>query len=172
MRIIKNLFLGLAGLAILVFLFSLVFPRSIKVTRDVIINAPPAEIHHVIAHMMLWQKWYAAFTTAYQTKIILEKSEKIEWLDNSGRLSSAELVSQDSGFIEARIMSGNRHLLARFILNPLDSGRHTRVEWQTLVKLGWLPWEKFSGIFMEKLLAPAQEISLQNLKALAESGKE
>jgi hypothetical protein len=54
-------------------------------------------------------------------------------------------------------------------MNPVTDSSAMQVEWRVLTKLKWYPWEKFYGIFIDKLTGPGYEVALNNLKELAEN---
>jgi hypothetical protein len=42
------------------------------------------------------------------------------------------------------------------------------VEWRSLTRLHWYPWEKFYAIFMDKITGPGYEAALNGLKEIVE----
>jgi len=54
------------------------------------------------------------------------------------------------------------------VLPLSDSGR-VQAEWSVLVRLKWYPWEKFYGIFIEKISGQGYEDALSSLKAYVEN---
>jgi hypothetical protein len=55
----------------------------------------------------------------------------------------------------------------QFILLPNAEGQ-TRLVWNVNTELGWYPWRKLGGIFLDKVTGPQYEAALQNLKNAAE----
>ena len=53
-------------------------------------------------------------------------------------------------------------------VTAVNAGSEIQVEWRVLTKLKWYPWEKFYGIFIDKITGPGYELALNNLKDLAE----
>ena len=54
-----------------------------------------------------------------------------------------------------------------FILLHNGAGQ-TQLTWNVNIELGWYPWKKFGGIFLDKVTGPQYEAALQNLKMAAE----
>ncbi len=171
MRILKNIIIGLVVLTILVTLFSLLFPSSVKINRDIIINTSTNKVYQKIAGIRSWPEWYAAVNdTLVNRSMISFSTGKMEWVSEDGGKKYVEVSGKDSLFLEAGFFSStDKKMQSRFILHPLNNGQSTRIEWQSLVELGWLPWNKFSGLLAENMIAPGVEISLKNLKTVLES---
>ena len=52
---------------------------------------------------------------------------------------------------------------------PVQEQGNMQVQWQAVVHLKWYPWEKFSGIFIEKMAGQGYEDALQSLKSYVEN---
>ena len=61
---------------------------------------------------------------------------------------------------------------AEICLTPVPMQTGTQVEWKSVVKLKWYPWEKMYGIFVDKLTGPGYEAALNGLKNYLEQPPE
>ena len=52
---------------------------------------------------------------------------------------------------------------------PLADSNQVQAEWNVLIRLKWYPWEKFYGIFIEKISGQGYEDALNSLKSYAEN---
>ena len=55
------------------------------------------------------------------------------------------------------------------ILPIMEDDLGYQVQWHSRVKLKWYPWEKFRGLFLEKVIGQAYESTLQNIKKILEA---
>ena len=56
----------------------------------------------------------------------------------------------------------------QFVLLP-DAEGQTRLVWNVNTELGWYPWKRLGGIFLDKVSGPQYEAILQNLKKAVET---
>ena len=63
---------------------------------------------------------------------------------------------------------GENEVINMISILPLPDSNQVQVEWRSLTKLKWSPWEKFYGIFVEKLTGPGYEAALNSLKSYTE----
>lgn len=164
MRIIKILFIGLLVLSVVVMLISLLFPSTVTVSRDITIKAPASVIHRELISPDSWAKWYPQLDTIpariYKDEN-LKNGSTIQWKTNDVKNYRIVIREIDSFSVDVIFYTDEIQTMeSRFLITTLDSDRNTRLQWKSLLQLGWKPWEKFSGIFAEKMLAPQMEIGL------------
>ena len=63
---------------------------------------------------------------------------------------------------------GESDVMNTFSILPLPDSNSVQVEWRALTKLKWYPWEKFYGLFIEKISGEGYEEALNSLKAYVE----
>ncbi|MEO5647629.1 MAG: hypothetical protein ABIQ56_04665, partial [Chitinophagaceae bacterium] len=84
-----------------------------------------------------------------------------------------KITQLDSLMFETVFSSNNQTIMQnRFLLSGEPGGKVTMLQWKSLMSLGWMPWQKFSGIFTEKMIAPKMESSLNNLKVYIEGNQD
>ena len=54
-------------------------------------------------------------------------------------------------------------------VNDVQEINAYQVQWTAVIKLKWYPWEKFAGIFIEKMTGSGYELTLESLKKYLEN---
>ena len=172
MRLIKGFIFAIAGLFIVVTLFSLLMPSRVMTVRTVVIHAKPAEVFAQIADLGKWRYWHPVFMRDSASMRISEPSLGVnayaEWTSNrkNNKLLITEVLSSR---LKASLKRTGENDVENFIsVTALKDSNHVEAEWRVVTKLKWYPWEKFSGIFVDKMTGPGYETALNNLKELIE----
>jgi hypothetical protein len=172
MRYIKGLLVGLIGLFIIITLLSLLLPSQVKVSRAVVINAATGKVYAQIADFKNWKNWEPLF--ASDSAIITfsdPASDKLSFCDVSYKDKQIHLsmVSMDTASVKFLLQSkGEDDILNEIDIVPVGANNGIEVEWKALTKLHWYPWEKFYGIFIDKMTGDGYEDALNRLKDFAE----
>jgi hypothetical protein len=89
-----------------------------------------------------------------------------EWSskEKKNKLLITDLVSNQLKATLTR--TGEKDVSYIISVTALKGSNDVQVEWRVLTKLKWYPWEKFSGIFIDKMTGPGYETALNNLKEL------
>ncbi|MFT3683207.1 MAG: hypothetical protein QM791_23310 [Ferruginibacter sp.] len=178
MRIIKAFLFGAVSLFIIITLLSLLIPSNIKVSRTVLINNTTAPaISSQVAYMSNWRNWHPLFKSD-SAKIYINpgtkgvKSFVVEYNDKKVTIDFTGTDSSTATHIIKFNMSspGENEIRNEIIIIPVPNQNNVQVEWQALNKLRWYPWEKFYGIFIDKLTGPGYETALNGLKTFIETG--
>jgi hypothetical protein len=171
MRILKHLIIGVIGLVVLLTLISFLFSSTISFNREVYVNASQKQVQTALTDLKTWPRWFAPLGTGDVQGQIVFKPREILWMStNDVTTSSVVMRHVDTAVVEFNL-SSNRRVECRLLISTSTGGKQTRIEWQSLVHLGSWPWEKFSGMVAEKMVAPAIEASLKNFKAFIESDR-
>jgi hypothetical protein len=167
MNIIKLILTGAIGLFIIMLLLSLLIPSTIRVSRNVLINnATVEEVSPQVKNLDNWKNWHPAFKAENTTITIVESSAEIKYNGKTARLI---INSIDSNSVKFILQSpGENDVLNEMHFIPLPPGNAVKIDWLAINKLKWYPWEKFYGIFVDKLTGPSYETALQGLKAYFE----
>ncbi len=173
MRLIKGFVLAIAGLFIMITLLSLLIPSKVMVTRGVVVSANAKKVFAELANLRNWQHWQPIFKS---------DSLKLNFsMDSTGVNSFCEWESGGkknkftiTGIKEFEITTplsreGENDVTNTITILPLADSNSVQVEWRALTKLKWYPWEKFYGIFIEKITGQGYEDALNGLKAYAEN---
>lgn len=172
MRLLKGFIFTITGLFVFITLLSLLIPSRVQISRGVVIDAPAQKVFAEIANLHNWKHWqpvlkadtggvhYSADSTAI--------GSYCEWM-SSGKKNKCSISaggSQSTTVILSR--EGENDWINTITVLPLADSSKVQVEWSGLTRLKWYPWEKFYGIFIEKVTGPGFEESLNSLKAYVE----
>ena len=67
------------------------------------------------------------------------------------------------------LRDGENDIFNTLRVSPIQQTNQVQAEWIVLIKLKWYPWEKFYGIFIEKISGEGYEEALNSLKEYAEN---
>lgn len=172
MKMIKGFLLAITGLFIMITLVSLLMPSRVLTARTVLINAPQQVIVHSINDFQQWKAWHPVFMNAPQGLSVSSPSAGLNaaarWSSN-GKENKMVITESAADHIYISLQRENENEVAnQFHLLHIKDSSGIQVEWRTITKLKWYPWEKFSGIFIDKMTGPGYQEALDLLKAYAE----
>ncbi|UAY51439.1 SRPBCC family protein [Ferruginibacter albus] len=171
MRFIKPFLIGLTGLTIVITLMSLLLPSQIKISRAVVINSSAYKIYPQVADLRNWKNWQPLFADSGSAITYSDSLNKNPFCDinSEGRQLHIQMLSNMPSAIQFLLQSKNeKDIFNEISITPINTNQ-TQVEWKTLVKLSWFPWDKFRGIFIDRIIGPGYEESLNNLKKITET---
>ena len=168
MVIIKNLLIGTIGLFVVVTLMSLLLPSDIKVSRAVIINAPEDSVYKQIADFKNWKNWHPLFKNDSSVITFSNPSFGKNAYCNiifNGKKSHLVITNSDSSFVQFLSQEKDAFDIENEIsIVPVKEQNNLRIEWKALTKLHWYPWDKFYGIFIDRITGNGYQQSLESLK--------
>ena len=173
MRLFKGFFIVLAGLFIFITILSLFIPSKLLVTRAVVINARVDKVFGAVSNLQNWKRWQPVFindsaSISFKTDAN-GISNSCEWNSN-GKKNEMQVISRKDNVLTATLSrEGENDVLNTIRILPLADSNQAQAEWSVLIKLKWYPWEKFYGIFIEKVSGQGYEDALNSLKAYAEN---
>ncbi|MGN6534073.1 MAG: SRPBCC family protein [Ginsengibacter sp.] len=158
---------------IVIFLIGLLLPSRVTILKYVEINAPAEKVMNQVVNFEEWENWYPAFkdeniavTKKPPAKGVLSsvalkdkhrKSVNLNLLDTTGHIIDIRLKSSSSSQVNYQ-----------FVLVPKVNNQ-TQLTWNVNINLGWMPWKKIQGIFMDKFSGQQYQVALDNLKKAAEN---
>ncbi|MGB4843267.1 MAG: hypothetical protein WBP16_02245 [Ferruginibacter sp.] len=172
-RIIKGFFIVLAGLFVFITLLSLFIPSKLMVTRSVVINANTDKVFNEISNLQNWKHWQPVFihdsaNIRFETDAS-GMSNSCTW-ESKGKQNKIIITGKkDNVITTSLIREGENDVLNSIKLLPLSGSNQVQTEWNVLIRLKWYPWEKFYGIFIEKVSGQGYEDALNSLKAYVEN---
>lgn len=170
MRRAKLFFTGLLILIGFLCLVTIFLPSKITVSKSTFINANENIIAVELNDFENWKNWYPAFQNKnISVHISTPNDSSVVTLTNeNGEKLSMTLLKSLPGNIDILLSDDDGNTKTyQFILSHNASGQ-TQVTWNVNIELGWYPWKKLAGIFLDKVTGPHYEAALQNLKAAAE----
>ena len=173
MRSIKGFILALAGLFIMITLVSLLIPSKVVVSRGVVVNSTSPLVFTEIANLQNWKHWQPVFKTdSAKINFITDSagiSNSCEWESNGKKNKLLITATTTNQITTSLLREGENEVINIISILPLTDSNQVQVEWRAITKLKWFPWEKFYGIFIEKLTGSGYEEALNSLKTYVEA---
>ena len=173
MRLFKGFFIVLAGLFIFITILSLFIPSKLMISRAVVINTNASKVFSEINNLHSWKHWQPVFMSdSSQIQFKTDASgisSYCEW-GSKGKKNIIEITNRSRNSIAALLKrSGENDVQNTISVLPLADSNQVQAEWSVLIKLKWYPWEKFYGIFIEKISGQGYEDALNSLKNYVEN---
>lgn len=171
--LVKAFFIVLFFLALIVTLFSLIIPSRVVISRSKEIEGSSDSVMATIKNLNTWQNWFPAIAANKEKLTSIGNTEStITWMYN-GRPLKIEVKESQPNAIKFSYEDSNNPEVENIIsCFPVENKPNTsNVEWTAVTKLKWYPWEKFSGLFFEKVTGPGYEYGLAELDKFI-NGKE
>ena len=163
MRFIKLAVISAIVLSTIIFLISLLLPANIRVSRAIDIHASKTQIIPLLQDMEQWDNW---------NEYVKQLPDSGKHINNSKIISPALNITMKSvsdSLLKSEWEQGEKKFNSAYFL--FESNGTTVVQWYFDFHLGWLPWQKISGIVYDKQIGPNMEISLAKLKQIAETNR-
>lgn len=170
---IKGVVFVFAGLFLLVTLISLLMPSKVVVARGVSMHGDSVKIFNQIADLRNWKNWQPVFkedSAGITYSPVTDQVDAAAQWTTGGKVN--KLVITDKKYPTVTIAlqrEGENDVQNIFTLMPVQEQGNMQVQWQSITKLKWYPWEKFGGIFVEKMTGPGYEAGLNSLKEYVEA---
>lgn len=172
-RVIKGPVIVVFGLLIFITLMSLLIPSQIVTIRSVVVRDTPAHILAQVADLRNWQNWHPALKN---NPVLFKAADtggavgsSLSWTANNKPI---ELVVDEVSdrYVVVRLHQKNENDVKNIIaVNDVQEINAYQVQWTAVIKLKWYPWEKFAGIFIEKMTGSGYELTLESLKNYLEN---
>jgi hypothetical protein len=173
MRLFKGFFIVLTGLFIFITILSLFIPSKLMVSRAVVINAFAGKVFNEVSNLQNWKHWQPVFINDSAQMIFKNDGTGIsnycQW-QSKGKKNTIEITKTNNNSIAAILKRpGENDVQNTISILPLPDSNQVQAEWNVLIKLKWYPWEKFYGIFIEKISGQGYEDALNSLKNYVEN---
>jgi hypothetical protein len=169
---IKAVLFVFVGLFILMTLISLLIPSRIVLVSAATLKADSMQLYEEVSDLQKWKHWHPVFK-ADSTKINFSTpSNKVkayaEWV-TKGKKNRLVIVSKVYPTVEIALQREGENDVRNILTTlPVYEQGNMQVQWQSITTLKWYPWEKFSGIFIEKMAGSSNDLALESLKAFLE----
>ena len=170
LRLLKAFIVGIGCLFIVITLFSLVIPSNIKVSRITVINnTTPAAVYEQVSNLKNWKNWHPVFTSDSAIVSFTDPLKNACDISYDGSTTHVAITSLSAQQVNLLLLSKKQNdINVEIRLTNLPGQQSVQVEWRALTKLNWYPWDKFFGIFLDKLSGPGYEAALTGLKYFLE----
>ena len=150
-----------------IFLVSLLLPSKVTVTKSVLINASIEKVQNQLIHFDQWKNWYPAFKDENVT--IIKNSNSVCLTNNRGKSVELTIIRSNPYAINVDVhSSSSRKVAYGFILTPKADNK-IQLTWNINAQLGWYPWNRIWGIFLDKVSGSQYELALEDLKKVVEN---
>jgi hypothetical protein len=172
MRLLKGFIITVAGLFVVITLLSLLMPSTVMTARSVTVQAPQQKIYEQVADLNNWKNWHPVFKGGPAGMVISTpaagKGAYAEWETNNKK-NRLEITGVSANAVWLTLKRpGKNDVVNQISFTPFEADNSIQVEWMALTKLKWYPWEKFSGILIDKITGPGYDTALKELKAYTE----
>lgn len=175
MRILKNCLIGLVILIAVLAAVGMLLPRSVTVTRSIIIDAPPSAVFPLVNSMQRTEEWSPWL--AMDPEVALTYSgpsqgvgNTLEWSSDNPKVGTGRqeiTQSEDNKRVATALDFGDMGLAtAQFDLVSMGGG--TEVTWGLVADMGNTPIGRWMGLLMDRLVGADYEKGLINLKKAVE----
>ena len=163
MRVIKLGLISIVIFGILIYLFSLIIPSQVRISRAINIAVAKDTLAGFISDLRTWRHWNDMVSAQDSSNGSYEASSY------SGKNLRISLISANHDSVITNWQHGSSEAI-RSGFNLVQSLSDTTVaQWYFDFQLKWYPWEKFGSIIFDQQLGPAMEKSLRNLKNTMEN---
>ena len=173
MKVVKGALVVFFGLFIFITLISLLIPSRIVTTRAETVQADSLRLYSEIADLKNWKHWHPVFVQdsnkIKSSSSTTNANDYAEWLSNNKKV---KIIIADSKFPSIKVLlqsDGENDVENILSLRQVQEQGNMQVQWTSITKLKWYPWEKFSGIFIEKMSGAGFQSALTSLKTYVES---
>ena len=170
MRTVKLFLIGILIFVGFLWFITLFLPPRITVSRWINIDASQSAVAAQLGDFRNWKNWYPAFQNEDVSADLSQKNDtpSVTLTAKNGKKIFLSMLVSSSQNINIGLLDDERNSKTyRFALQPNNKGQ-TQVTWNVDVELGWYPWKKLGGIFLDKIIGPQCEAALENLKKAAE----
>ncbi len=165
MKLIKLALISFVILFLLITAISLLLPSTVNISRAIDINAPADSLYNNINDLAKWKNWYANYDSLHTSFSTITAGKGATITMNKTTVTITENTQEK---IKTLWQSGSKSLESDFnFFRQKDSSQIT-LQWHFTQHLKWYPWQKFASIVSDKVMGPAMEKSLDNLKKVTE----
>lgn len=178
MKILKNLLLIIAALAIVLIVVGLFLPQTAHVERSITIDASRDTVFQQVNTFEDYNSWSPWFELDPNAQYEFTGPEagvgaKMSWTSDEPKVGngSQEIVeSEYPDHVKTKLLFGEdpNPGFAVFTLEELD-GQQTKLTWSFDADFGYNIMGRYFGIFMDDMLGPSYEKGLNSLKQKIEN---
>lgn len=171
MRFLRFVF-GVIVILILILFAGFLLPSKVTISKTALISAPLSRVDSELVDFNRWKNWFPPLQGENVTMLKLPAKtgaiNSVSLVDGQGKKLDLDLLlsKQDTILVTLTSMSATK-VNYQFILTNHNNAQ-TQITWNVNSDLGWYPWNKIRGIFLDKISGPQYEAALANLKKTAE----
>lgn len=172
MKHAKGILIVLLGIFLFITAISLFIPSKIVTVKAVAVNAPEDKIAEQLYKLENWKNWQPVFQQQ-EAGIKIDSGtagfQTASWI-SGGKNATVQITSFTGNSVKFLLQkAGSKDVENEIGILPVAESKSGRqVQWRSITYLRWYPWEKFRGIFIEKMIGDGYETALDNLKKYLE----
>lgn len=168
MKFLKAISIVVFGLCAIITLLSLLIPNKIITAKAITVQGDSTVLFLQISDLKNWKNWHPYFSADTSLLKLGASTNKVNdtavWMQGLKKYR-LHIVKKSYPLVQINIEADGEQAVENiFTLMPVVEQGNMQVQWQTILHLKWYPWEKFSGIFVEKMAGAGNEAALQSLK--------
>lgn len=168
MKLIRAGLFVFGGLFLVMTLISMLIPSTIMTAKAVTVQCDSTKLFSVVSNLQNWKNWHPVFVADSNKITITDAGNTATW-SSTGKEN--KIVITKTAYPEVNFLlqrEGENDMENTIYVNRVEEAGNMQVQWKSVVKLKWYPWEKFAGIFIEKLSGAGYEAALASLKKCVE----
>ena len=164
--------LGIIAILILILLAGFLLPSKVSISKTALVNASPSRVDSQLVDFDRWKNWFPPLQG--------ESVSMVKHPARSGAINSVSLIDGQGKKLDLDLLEAKKDTILvvltsmasakvnyQFILTNHNNAQ-TQITWNVNTDLGWYPWDKVRGIFLDKISGPQYEAALANLKKALE----
>jgi Polyketide cyclase / dehydrase and lipid transport len=172
MRLIKMFLFVLIGLFAVITIIGLFIPSSVKISRGIIVTADSSKVFKELSDVKNWNKWLPWITAdsgaVFQLSAVTDQpGSYFRWKGvklNSAGTMTIQSIKQNEILVLHELKDMNNAEGGFRIRSTGANNNVTEVLWYMEYKLKWYPWERFFGIFTDRIIGSAFDKGLEQFK--------
>lgn len=173
MKMLKGVIFVLGGLFIMATIMGLLMPGHVIISKAEPMTGDSMKIFEQLSDLKKWKNWQPVFKADSAQVSYSEITDGVnsyaEWTTN-GKKNRLLITEKKYPVVKISLQrEGETDVVNILSLMPVQEQGNMQVQWEAITKLGWLPWQRFGGLFIERMSGPGYETALQSLKEYIES---
>jgi len=164
MRVIKLGIISLVVFSLLLTAISFLFPSNVRISKAIDIRADKYELVGQLTNLPNRHNWY----NNGDSIDLFGRNGKVKLVVNIDGQANPEADLPINVMISGASFPDANTRGAGWNIIPASTPQTVTVQWYMDFHLPWYPWEKFSGLLLEKRYGPVLEKGLERLKASVE----
>ena len=177
MKLLIRTLIGLVLALGLVIVVSVFLPSEYRISREIVVAAPPAKVFPHLNNLRRWPAWTAWSERDPEMRFSYSGPEQ-----GVGAAQRWDSDTQGGGSLKITQSDADRYIAYDLNIDGFDSlslgelelhetGGSTRVVWIDNVDLGSNPVAKYFGLMLDGMIGADFEAGLDNLKRMVESSQ-
>lgn len=177
LQLFKLIGIGFGAAALLVIVVGFILPSGYTISRTVVIEAKPQQVHELVGYLDQWVRW-TPWLKEDPSLIITPgalstgKGAHLSWQNKTGGGEMTLTRCQPDWGVAFDMTLGKRKQLSACSLRYRHVAQGTEVVWQMQGDSGFDIFGRYFNLLLDPLMGPMLEKGLEQVKELAEGAVE